>query len=286
MTRSRLAQAGRVDARPVRCADARGNQRRSRPSLHYIAQRCDDCAHGRETQDDIIERLVDAIDLPIGRWNRDGRLLFCNAPYVAWAARPREQLDRPHARRAVRRCSLGCAHEPAFAAAFEGQRPSLRAPLDAPRAARRAGRACRSSPTATRGGQHRSGVHDRLRRRRRRAASARRCRRRGDASIASPTTSRTRSPTSTATACCASSTRRTATPPGSSRAGADRPAHRRGARRKRWDEHRPYFERALGRRDDAVHAAHRAGRSRHALDAHQLRARLRRRRRRSSASTR
>lgn len=39
-----------------------------------------------------IERLVAAIDLPIGRWDRDARLVFCNDHYIAWAGRPREQL--------------------------------------------------------------------------------------------------------------------------------------------------------------------------------------------------
>lgn len=39
-----------------------------------------------------IERLVEAIDLPIGRWDAQHRLTFCNTPYVNWAARPREQL--------------------------------------------------------------------------------------------------------------------------------------------------------------------------------------------------
>lgn len=39
-----------------------------------------------------IERLVEAIDLPIGRWDARHRLTFCNTPYVNWAARPREQL--------------------------------------------------------------------------------------------------------------------------------------------------------------------------------------------------
>ena len=38
------------------------------------------------------ERLVDAIALPIGRWDRDARLLFCNAPYTVWAGRPSEEL--------------------------------------------------------------------------------------------------------------------------------------------------------------------------------------------------
>jgi diguanylate cyclase (GGDEF)-like protein/PAS domain S-box-containing protein len=38
------------------------------------------------------ERLVDAIALPIGRWDQDGRLLFCNEPYCRWAGRPRDEL--------------------------------------------------------------------------------------------------------------------------------------------------------------------------------------------------
>ena len=38
------------------------------------------------------ERLVDAIALPIGRWDREGRLLFCNGPYCEWAGRPHEEL--------------------------------------------------------------------------------------------------------------------------------------------------------------------------------------------------
>lgn len=44
---------------------------------------------------DRAERLVDAIDLPIGRWVLDGhhaRLRFCNAPYSRWAGRPSAQL--------------------------------------------------------------------------------------------------------------------------------------------------------------------------------------------------
>lgn len=39
-----------------------------------------------------IERLVDVVALPIGRWDRDARLVFCNPPYLRWAARPREAL--------------------------------------------------------------------------------------------------------------------------------------------------------------------------------------------------
>lgn len=44
-----------------------------------------------------IERLVDAIDLPIGRWaqateDNDPVLSYCNRPYLAWAQRPREEL--------------------------------------------------------------------------------------------------------------------------------------------------------------------------------------------------
>ena len=39
-----------------------------------------------------IERLVDVVALPIGRWDREARLVFCNPPYLGWAARSREQL--------------------------------------------------------------------------------------------------------------------------------------------------------------------------------------------------
>ncbi|MEP7297683.1 MAG: diguanylate cyclase [Burkholderiales bacterium] len=39
-----------------------------------------------------IERLIAAIHLPIGRWDRDARLVFCNDHYLAWAGREREQL--------------------------------------------------------------------------------------------------------------------------------------------------------------------------------------------------
>ncbi|MEO6030416.1 MAG: diguanylate cyclase [Burkholderiaceae bacterium] len=39
-----------------------------------------------------IERLVDAVGLPIGRWNREARLVFCNPSYLAWAARPSDAL--------------------------------------------------------------------------------------------------------------------------------------------------------------------------------------------------
>jgi diguanylate cyclase (GGDEF)-like protein/PAS domain S-box-containing protein len=39
-----------------------------------------------------IERLVDVVALPIGRWDRDARLVFCNPPYLGWANRPREAL--------------------------------------------------------------------------------------------------------------------------------------------------------------------------------------------------
>ena len=38
------------------------------------------------------ERLVDAIALPIGRWDRDARLLFCNTPYTHWAGRSSDEL--------------------------------------------------------------------------------------------------------------------------------------------------------------------------------------------------
>ena len=63
------------------------------------------------------ERLVDALELPIGRGGRDGqaqdaaRLLFCNAPYTRWAGRSSDEL--------VGRTLAELYGEPAWAAARE-----------------------------------------------------------------------------------------------------------------------------------------------------------------------
>jgi len=67
-----------------------------------------------------IERLVDVIDLPIGRWDREHRLVFCNEPYVGWAARPRDELIGRTLQELYGDDAWRCA-APAFAAAFEGR---------------------------------------------------------------------------------------------------------------------------------------------------------------------
>jgi len=67
-----------------------------------------------------IERLVDAIDLPIGRWDSGARLLFCNDPYIAWADRPREQL-LGHTLEALYGPAAWAAAKPAFDEAFAGR---------------------------------------------------------------------------------------------------------------------------------------------------------------------
>ena len=67
-----------------------------------------------------IERLVAAIDLPIGRWNRDARLVFCNDHYIAWAARPRDALLGRSLRELFGETAWAAA-APAFAQAFTGR---------------------------------------------------------------------------------------------------------------------------------------------------------------------
>jgi len=67
-----------------------------------------------------IERLVDAIDLPIGRWDSGARLLFCNEPYTAWAGRSREQL-LGHTLEDLYGPPAWAAAKPAFEAAFCGR---------------------------------------------------------------------------------------------------------------------------------------------------------------------
>ena len=66
------------------------------------------------------ERLVDAIALPIGRWDRDARLLFCNMPYTRWAGRPSDQLVGCTMTELYGEAAWAIAG-PAFAAAFAGR---------------------------------------------------------------------------------------------------------------------------------------------------------------------
>jgi diguanylate cyclase (GGDEF)-like protein/PAS domain S-box-containing protein len=69
------------------------------------------------------ERLVDAIDLPIGRWSRSGddaRLLFCNKPYTRWAGRGSDELVGRTLAELYGASAWAAARE-AFQAAFDGR---------------------------------------------------------------------------------------------------------------------------------------------------------------------
>ena len=67
-----------------------------------------------------IERLIAAIDLPIGRWDRDARLVFCNDHYLGWAGREREQLLGRTLQDLFGDAAWAAA-APAFAQAFSGR---------------------------------------------------------------------------------------------------------------------------------------------------------------------
>jgi diguanylate cyclase (GGDEF)-like protein/PAS domain S-box-containing protein len=67
-----------------------------------------------------IERLVDAIDLPIGRWDTSNRLVFCNTPYLHWAGRSREELIGGSLLELFGEDAWRCA-QPAFTEAFQGR---------------------------------------------------------------------------------------------------------------------------------------------------------------------
>ena len=75
-----------------------------------------------------VERLVDAIDLPIGRWDAQARLLFCNEPYVAWAGRPRDELIG-RTLEALFGEQAWARARPAFLQAFEGRTVSYQRQL-------------------------------------------------------------------------------------------------------------------------------------------------------------
>jgi diguanylate cyclase (GGDEF)-like protein/PAS domain S-box-containing protein len=72
---------------------------------------------------DPAERLVDAVDLPIGRWALSGdeaRLLFCNMPYTRWAGRSSADLvGRTLAE--IYGAGAWAAARDAFASAFAGR---------------------------------------------------------------------------------------------------------------------------------------------------------------------
>jgi diguanylate cyclase (GGDEF)-like protein/PAS domain S-box-containing protein len=71
----------------------------------------------------VIEKLVDAINLPIGRWDREARLVFCNAPYLAWSGRGELQLLGRTLEQLYGADAWDAAKD-AFAAAFGGERSS------------------------------------------------------------------------------------------------------------------------------------------------------------------
>jgi diguanylate cyclase (GGDEF)-like protein/PAS domain S-box-containing protein len=68
-------------------------------------------------------RLTEAIDLPMGRWSADGRLLFFNKPYLAWSRRTEADLQGRHLWEIFgQEAWIQAKHS--FALAFKGQTPS------------------------------------------------------------------------------------------------------------------------------------------------------------------
>ncbi len=70
-----------------------------------------------------IERLADVVALPIGRWDADARLVFCNAPYLAWSGRTREDLIGQTLEQLYGPAAWAAAQS-AFSIAFGGQTAS------------------------------------------------------------------------------------------------------------------------------------------------------------------
>ncbi len=70
-----------------------------------------------------IDRLADAIDLPIGRWDAQGRLVYCNGPYLGWSKRSFDQLQGRTLAELYGETAWAAARN-AFAAAFSGRSTS------------------------------------------------------------------------------------------------------------------------------------------------------------------
>jgi diguanylate cyclase (GGDEF)-like protein/PAS domain S-box-containing protein len=89
---------------------------------HAPAMKLDDTP-ARALSANPAERLVDAIDLPIGRWGRsdqDATLLFCNGPYTRWAGRSSDELVGRTLADLFGAPAWAAARD-AFAAAFDGR---------------------------------------------------------------------------------------------------------------------------------------------------------------------
>lgn len=71
----------------------------------------------------VIEKLVDAIHLPIGRWDREARLIFCNVPYLTWSRRSELQLLGRTLEQLYGADAWNAARA-AFASAFDGETAS------------------------------------------------------------------------------------------------------------------------------------------------------------------
>lgn len=83
------------------------------------------------TQTAHFERLANVVALPIGRWDADARLLFCNTPYLAWAGRSHEQLLGRTLDELFGNDAWAAA-QPAFVRAFGGETTSYQRLLTHP----------------------------------------------------------------------------------------------------------------------------------------------------------
>ncbi len=69
---------------------------------------------------DPVQRLVSAVDLPIGRWDATGRLTYCNQPYLLWSGRTHEELLGRTLAQIYGEPAWAAARD-AFAQAFNGE---------------------------------------------------------------------------------------------------------------------------------------------------------------------
>jgi diguanylate cyclase (GGDEF)-like protein/PAS domain S-box-containing protein len=75
------------------------------------------------TETSQFERLANVVALPIGRWDRETRLVFCNTPYLAWSGRSQEELLGRTLAELYGQTAWQAAR-PAFERAFQGDTSS------------------------------------------------------------------------------------------------------------------------------------------------------------------
>lgn len=108
----------RVQVAPVRHADGHvACVLATATNIDDVIEAREEAKHSREN----LQRILNAIDLPMGKWNHNAQLEDCNTPYLKWARKSREELIGRSLQELFGEDAWAIA-KPAFDSAFMGDK--------------------------------------------------------------------------------------------------------------------------------------------------------------------